>query len=68
VGQILFLGVSSTSDGSPLYRRTYTFLLNQYGWHHFYAIYKQADAFNSLETAINQLTDAINKLPKGAGP
>jgi hypothetical protein len=43
-------------------------LLNQYGWHHFYAIYKQADAFNSLETAINQLTDAINKLPKGAGP
>jgi hypothetical protein len=57
VGQILFLGVSSTSDGSPLYRRTYTFLLNQYGWHHFYAIYKQADGFTPWAiTPINPAT------------
>ena len=44
-GSLLFLGVSSQTDGTDLYRRTYTFLINQYGWHHFYGVYQMADGF-----------------------
>ncbi len=45
VGTLLYMGVASQTDGTSLYKRTYTFLINQYGWHHFYAVYQMANGF-----------------------
>ena len=42
-GTLLYLGRSLTSDGTDLYRVVYSFLINQYGWHHFYGVYHSAD-------------------------
>lgn len=40
-GELLYLGKVSSSTGTPIYNRTYNFLVNMYGWHHFYGIYEQ---------------------------
>jgi hypothetical protein len=41
-GRILFVGVQSISDGTPIYRRTYTFLINEFGCDHMYAVWVDA--------------------------
>ena len=56
-GTLLYLSRSLTSDGTDLYRVVYTFLINQYGWHHFYAVYKDANDFvPAYITPINPAT------------
>lgn len=41
-GTLLFIGVESQNDGTPIFKRTYTFLINIYGWHHFYGLWVDA--------------------------
>jgi len=38
-GALLYMGRQAQTDGTPIHRCTYTFLINQYGWHHFYGVY-----------------------------
>ncbi len=38
-GELLLMGVESSSVGTAIYRRVYTILINQYGWHHFYGVF-----------------------------
>ena len=40
-GKLLYVGRTALTDGTPIHRTTYNFLINQYGWHHFYAIHIQ---------------------------
>lgn len=42
-GELLFIGVDSSTEGTPLFKRTYTYLINPYGWHHFYEIWRSAN-------------------------
>ena len=59
-GELLLMGIESSSTGTAIYRRVYTILINQYGWHHFYGVFTLS---NGLTPYLIQPINPLRVLP-----